>query len=113
MTSARHTPGPWQVTGEMDRFHQGEVIRPLDADGRPGSPVAVVCDFNRYDRDAEREANAHLIAATPDLEDAARFALSVLRANPVELSERLAIEKLEAAIALAEGRGTTGDKPRP
>lgn len=32
------------------------------------------------------------------LRDAARFALSVLKANPVEMSERMAIEKLETAL---------------
>ena len=99
-----HTPGPWQVTGEFDRFHNGEWIRPLDAEGRPKSElVAVVCDFNRYDRDAEREANARLIAAAPDLVDAAQLALSVLRAQPlVEMSARLAIERLEAALTRVE-----------
>jgi hypothetical protein len=63
-----HTPGPWVVTGEIDRFHGGEWIRPLDSKGHQKSElVAVVCDFNRYDRDAERQANAQLIAAAPDL----------------------------------------------
>lgn len=33
---------------------------------------------------------------------AAKFALSVLKANPVEMSERMAIKKLEAAIAKAD-----------
>jgi len=37
-----------------------------------------------------------------ELLKAAKFALSVLRANPVEMSERMAIKKLEAAIAKAE-----------
>lgn len=33
---------------------------------------------------------------------AARFALSVLKANPVEASERMAIKKLEKALAETE-----------
>ena len=33
---------------------------------------------------------------------AAKFALSVLKANPIELSEQMAIDKLEAAIRAAE-----------
>lgn len=69
-TIVQHTPGPWALTTEIDRFHGGGVIRPVLAGGevpRLGSPVAVVCDFNRYDRDAERQANARLIAAAPDL----------------------------------------------
>lgn len=48
------------------------------------------------------EANARLIAAAPLLHEAARFARSVLAANPMELSERMAIEKLDAALALAD-----------
>src|SRR5579884_1077934 len=65
---ASHTPGPWVVTGEIDRFHGGEWIRPLNAEGYQKSElVAVVCDFNRYDRDTERQANARLIAAAPSM----------------------------------------------
>lgn len=49
------------------------------------------------------EAQERLRAAGPDLLVAAKFALSVLRSNGLfELSERLAEEKLAAAIARAE-----------
>lgn len=65
MNTPKHTPGPWAVTGEMDRIHGGEVILPNN--GSNTSPIAVVCDFNRYDRDAERQANAQLIAAAPEM----------------------------------------------
>jgi|SRR5579884_333789 len=68
-----HTPGPWRVTGEINRFSGGEIIRPT-LDDQTNSPVAFVCDFNRYDRDAERAANARLIAAAPELLAAAREA---------------------------------------
>lgn len=56
--------------------------------------------------DSERiQADARQIAAASDLLAAAKFALSVLRHNGLfELSERLAEEKLVAAIANAEGR---------
>lgn len=40
-----------------------------------------------------------------ELVKAAQFARSVLAANPMELSERMAIEQLDAALALAEGAG--------
>jgi len=58
-----HTPGPWRVTSP-DRVYNGEVIKHGD------DWIAVLSDFNRVDRDAEREANARLIAATPDLFEA-------------------------------------------
>ena len=35
--------------------------------GIEGNHIALALDFNRFDRDAEREANARLIAAAPDL----------------------------------------------
>ncbi len=52
--------------------------------------------------DAESEAYARLFAASPQLLEAAQFALKVIKANqPVELSEFLAIEKLKKAIDAA------------
>ncbi|HEV8639415.1 MAG TPA: hypothetical protein VG370_34840 [Chloroflexota bacterium] len=74
---AAHTPGPWHFEPDrFDRIYGGEVIKA----GEPGIqafPVAVVCDFNRYDRDDERTANARLIAAAPDLLAALRALLAV------------------------------------
>ena len=50
------------------------------------------------------EKDAHLIAASPDLLAACKFALSVMRANGIiELSEHMAEEKLAAAIKKARG----------
>ena len=60
---SNNTRGPWRVTGP-EKIYNGEVIKSGD------DWVAVVSDFNRYDRDAEREANAALIAAAPDLYNA-------------------------------------------
>jgi hypothetical protein len=103
-----HTPGPWVVTGEMDRFHGGEWIRPLDSEGHQKSElVAVVCDFNRSDRDAERQANAHLIAAGPDLLAAADIALRTINDTLRHVSSKALVdvaEQLHVAIAKAEGR---------
>lgn len=100
---SEHTPGPWHVTEEIDRFHGGETIRP--GDGRTASPVAVICDFNRYDRDDERRANAQLIAAAPEVLEALKFSVSVHKSHGLyDLSERMAVQKAETAIAKAEGR---------
>jgi len=66
-TVVGHTPGPWRITDEIDRFHGGEFIRYGGINDAKTGPVAVVCDFNRYDRDDERKANAALIAAAPEL----------------------------------------------
>lgn len=94
--SAQHTPGPWSVTSEIDRIFNGELIRPGKPEER-NTPVAVVCDFNRFDRDDERKANARLIAAAPDLLAACEAALS-------DGPEHFAVAKqLQAAIARATG----------
>jgi hypothetical protein len=57
---SKHTDGPWQING-FDRIVHGEIIT------SDGGIIAAVHDFNRYDRDEERAANARLIAAAPDL----------------------------------------------
>lgn len=105
--SAKHTPSPWVnsngviVPAVKQRADVYEQIADVKMRVRAGGPSA------------EGEANARLIAAAPDLLVAARFALSVLKANPIEMSERLAIEKLESVIASAEGKSQPGSEPKP
>jgi hypothetical protein len=98
---ANHSPGPWRVTDEINRFSGGEVIRPNKGDGID-SPVAFVCDFNRYDRDEERQANARLIAAAPELLEAAR--LVVEHQDHEEDCDGGCIDMLREAIAKAEAQ---------
>jgi hypothetical protein len=99
---AKHTPGPWRVTDEINRFSGGEVIRPNRGDGAD-SPVAFVCDFNRYDRDEEREANAHLIAASPLLYGTAKELCDAWsRDNTIDPG--LLIASLAMAVEKAEGQ---------
>ena len=45
-----------------DRHHNTYVTAP-----DPNTPVALALDFNEHERDDEREANARLIAAAPEL----------------------------------------------
>lgn len=59
----KHTPGPWRIDDGLDRITNGEVIRGAKNAKNDGEFIASVHDFNRYDRDAERKANANLIAA--------------------------------------------------
>lgn len=104
---SKHTPAPWKVNVaeyDMGRHKYPEVVH----ETKPGSLVQdVICTLLAWEwrvKEEERWANANLIAAAPDLLEAARFALSVLLANyPVEASEFLAIKKLDGAIAMAEG----------
>ena len=94
-----HTAGPWRVTDEINRSSGGEVIRPNRGDG-VDSPVAFVCDFNRYDRDEERKANARLIAAAPELLEALKLLLNLRITTP--LAQRMASAAM--VVAKAEGR---------
>lgn len=94
-TGQGFTPGPWKAVGYSPGWWQIE-----------GPEQEQIADVNYSDGLDEptlypEEANARLIAAAPSLHEAARFARSVLAANPMELSERMAIEKLDAALALA------------
>lgn len=71
---SQHTPGPWRIAAEIDTGHQGELIRQnstLDV-------IAVIYDFTQFDRDEERKANAHLIAAAPELADALRATIKAV-----------------------------------
>ena len=99
-----HTPGPWHVTEGIDRFYNGEWIRAGNM--RTGDLVAVCNDFNQHNRDAEREANARLIAAAPDLLQALTDLLEATNYHAkVELTHKLAgaRERAQSAIAKATG----------
>lgn len=88
MSARSHTPGPWHVVG-------GTEVR---------AGVRIIADTDGAHRiDDQREADARLIAAAPDLLEAARFALAAL-ADPTRLDRRGdALAKLEAATAKARG----------
>ncbi len=96
-----HTPEPWrwQAFLSFSENHKGYLLyganeRVIAVDGMKG------------------EANARLIAAAPDLLAALRFCKSVLEANPVEMSERMAIAKADEAIAKATGAMHVAQKVR-
>jgi hypothetical protein len=83
---AKHTPGPWEVITDVDRF---------EIDSRTRC-VAVTRD-NRSD-DA---ANAALIAAAPDMYEALVAAYGIVIRGA---QYNVTAEKVAAAIAKAEGR---------
>lgn len=95
-TGQGFTPGPWWIGHTA-----GSVDRARAIFGSDGSvAIAEVIGFPLR-KEKQAKANERLIAAAPSLYEAATFARSVLAANPMELSERMAIEKLDAALALA------------
>jgi hypothetical protein len=69
---AKHTPGPWEV-GPLANREDGNgnderVIETYDGGPTIATAWPMADDFNRDDA-PEREANARLIAAAPDLLD--------------------------------------------
>lgn len=87
-----HTPGPW--------FVKGQFIGPrLSEDSGIQLKVARVAGD---ETDAEADANAHLIAAAPDLLEALVEAAEFIQ--PFNRAEDL-LDRIDAAIAKATGRG--------
>lgn len=114
-----HTPGPWSISP----FVSWRVD--ANADGRIG-PNAVA-EASRGHSDAVVKANAHLIAAAPDLLEACETAKMILErcfsdapgdvqpdseqrlARQVCIAEKIA--RLKAAIAKAQPPATNGGEP--
>lgn len=95
---SKTTPGPWMVR----KVHPGRSNTPmLQVVPEPGNPGQwAVAQIVRGTRSyLEREGNASLIAAAPDLLEAAKRALTFLRDNGMSHGNDLA-----RAIAKAEGR---------
>lgn len=92
---AQHTPGPW-TWGKQCRFtHQYSVFGPRSADGSTYAPLAKL----------DKEADARLIAAAPDLLLSARALLDAIgmfgpKGGPISIARDATL----AAIARAEGR---------
>lgn len=111
---AKHTPGPWTVafSGVANDDNTSLVSMITVPTGRRSvAVVAEVHDLNRGTQSApqftagEREANAALIKAAPDLLAALKLAREAL----AEIEEReddvfVGMDEIDAAIAKAEGR---------
>jgi hypothetical protein len=96
----RHTPGPWRVNGFNKRGDR--VVGDLD-----GGVANVYCEEDSVRADPIGEANAHLIAAAPDLLDACKLAHSYFHNREGRDLADLGLDAskaLTSAIAKAEGR---------
>jgi hypothetical protein len=101
MTDTKHTPGPWVCGIDSDVTIDGDDVQSWIAIG-PECAAGVALAIADYDRfDDELWANAHLIAAAPDLLAALRDCLAFLdadcahmpSANPERATARAAIAK--------------------
>ena len=92
MSELKHTPGPWSVVANGGHSY---TIR--------GSRNEAICDTSIWlhsDPHSESRANAHLIAAAPDLLEALEDLLTICDGDPDEPDE---IGWARAAIAKAKG----------
>ncbi len=97
----KHTPGPWRVYRAPNG---GPIIGIGGADGWGVTDP----HFRLWNDGGEREANASLIAAAPDMLEALKEnekGLAILAGQfPDHLGIRQDLERTRAAIAKAEGR---------
>lgn len=96
---AKHTPGPWRVHHDED---DEECWVELD-DNEPGHAIVAVVE-----EQDESVANAHLIAAAPDLLEALKAAKQFLSIDisrgPASNGWVNTVDMVNAAIAKAEGQ---------
>ena len=95
MTTTQHTQGPWEA-------EEYGVIR-----GRNGMIRPFICQVQDDHNDEETQANAHLIAAAPELLDVVKRIYAIWDdpdRSPSELADSVDRDWIRAAIAKAEGR---------
>jgi hypothetical protein len=87
---SKHTPGPWKV---VPHYCQGQYL------------CVEIGDDGNYTSEAFLPADAHLIAAAPDLLEACKRASDRMKANPSHFdSYDTDLAEIETAIAKAEGK---------
>jgi hypothetical protein len=102
MSETKHTPGPWVVVTE-----DGSIGSVAAADGSAVAQAQIRGTLKKPNNE-ERRANAHLIAAAPELLKACKAALPYLR-NHIGMTldegpgDRIALDMCEEAIAKATG----------
>ena len=111
-TQATHTKGPWhtgQGNGEGSIFCESGRTR-LESGGTTLYPV---CAIARGWDEGEDEANAHLIAAAPDLLEALRGLLRQAGASVPNINVKkhfsLMVQMEEAKRAIAKAEGKAGE----
>lgn len=109
MSATQHTPGPWEYAETPCIYHQAEIGRTYSVYGRNdfSGPIALLRrDSNERIPFEDAEANARLIASSPELLSALRRAEAALSFFIDDEGEPdvEALDEARAAIAKAEGR---------
>lgn len=98
-----HTPGPW-VTHSNAASVQGPQERVAKYWQAPGTYQIIADCSHAATGGTDREANARLIAAAPDLLACLKEALGEIECEGFIADRREAAKRFAAAIANAEGR---------
>lgn len=107
--NTQHTPGPWHVVNGIEVHDKAAEY---DSSGtRIGETPNRIClveypySYPDYRHGATKEANAHLIAAAPDLLTGCEAALAYLADPPSVFPENraAAVEIIRAALNKAKG----------
>ena len=93
----KHTPAPWTIQEYGDDDTPTLVVRKGDTENR----ICFMATPGSHGDPAMIEADAHLIAAAPDLLKAAQRALNVLRAQGESIRPNNVLGALNAAIEKA------------
>ena len=95
MSAATHTPGPWSALPGHSCIGFIDIISRLDG---------VVAQVTQSDNSPSETdiANAHLIAAAPELLEALKLADAML--SGANMNANVVERKIRAAIAKAEGK---------
>ena len=110
MTTQKHTPGPWKVVHEEERYPGWNGPIPHSIGTSDGETIIARCPDGWG---AEDNANARLIAAAPELLDALSEIMSHRTPIPDEDSDyvpRLIIDQARAAIHKATGEDSVMDQ---
>lgn len=98
--TAKHTPGSWRVVTERSRPHQSFTIR-----AENGVCIAETVEDHR---DVDGEANAHVIAAAPEMLDALEYLLeqtvNMDLAHGIDLTEGERDARNQALAIIAKAR---------
>jgi GTP:adenosylcobinamide-phosphate guanylyltransferase len=105
--TARHTPGPWCVRIDENNSADAHAVGVIEASG-DGYVIADVWGAVEY-LEKSKVANAHLIAAAPEMYKALKHVAAILSSavwneQKVLVWSLLDLEQALAAIAKAEGR---------
>jgi hypothetical protein len=98
-----HTPGPWKIERHYDPGYKN-----ISAQKHTALAQVVWC-MEDEDRSPECEANAHLIAAAPELLDALCYLLEASSGQGPHEQWLAAMDQARAAIAKATGVLAEGD----